>query len=187
MERVLAKGSSQAAHRLTTYANDVDPLAQVFDGIFVHARGGFRAPLDVDRDPPSGIPEKPVRFSAEQRVPVVCVQAETDVCIGGSAARQDDNEMFVLWEIAGTSHADSCYSAVAPIDAGALPVAELAAAMRSASLLEPRLSSAAIWSASGWKVRETVGVPLRGSFSGWSRCPCSLASNVMSNTPRTRH
>ena len=133
VERILAIGCSQAAHRLTTYATEVDPLAQVFHGIFVHARGGFSAPLQVDSDPPSAIPESPVRFSAEGRVPVLCVQAETDVCFGGAAARQDDDERFVLWEIAGTSHADTYYSAVAAIDTGVLPVAELAAAWRPAA------------------------------------------------------
>jgi Alpha/beta hydrolase domain len=133
VKRILAIGCSQAAHRLTTYANDVDPLAQVFDGIFVHARGGFSAPLEVDSEPLSAIPESPVRFRADRRVPVLCVQAETDVCFGGYAARQDDDEMFVLWEIAGTSHADAYYSAVAEIDTGTQSIAELAAAWRPAT------------------------------------------------------
>jgi hypothetical protein len=130
--RVLAIGDSQSAHRLTTYANDVDPIAQVFDGIFVHARGGFSAPLHVDVDLPTGIPENPVQFRADLRVPVMCVQAETDVCFGGYAARQDDDEMYVLWEIAGTSHAD-VYIAVAAIDTGSLPIVELAEAWRPAA------------------------------------------------------
>jgi Alpha/beta hydrolase domain len=131
VERVLAIGCSQSAHRLTTYANDIDPLAQVFDGIFVHARGGFSAPLHIDSDPPTGIPESPDQFDADRRVPIMCVHAETDVCFGGLAARQDDDETFVLWEIAGTSHADQ-YMAVAPIDTGALPISDLAVAWRPA-------------------------------------------------------
>ena len=40
IERVLAIGESQSAFRLTTYANDIDPVARVFDGFLVHARGG---------------------------------------------------------------------------------------------------------------------------------------------------
>src|SRR5262245_60608630 len=133
VERVLAIGCSQSAHRLTTYANDVDPLAQVFDGFFVHARGGFSAPLHVDNEAITGIPEHPVLFRTDRRVPVISVQAETDVCYGGFAARQDDDGTFVLWEIAGTSHADAYLAAVGAIDTGALPVAELAAAWRPAA------------------------------------------------------
>ncbi len=134
----LSNGSSRSVarsrrHRLTTYVNDVDPLVQVFDGFFVHARGGFTAPLHVDNDPPTAIPENPDRFRADRRVPIMSVHAETDVSFGGAAARQDDDETYVLWEIAGTSHADTYFSAVAAIDTGVLPIDELAAAWRPAA------------------------------------------------------
>ena len=130
VERVLAIGDSQSAHRLTTYANDVDMLARVFDGMLVQGRGGFHAPLDVDSDPPGAIPEAAVHFRADRRVPIMCVQAETDVCYGGVPARQDDDDTFALWEIAGTSHADVYLAAVSAIDTGSLPIAELATAWR---------------------------------------------------------
>jgi hypothetical protein len=130
VERVLAIGESQAAHRLATYANEVDPLARVFDGILVQSRGGFSAPLEADSEPVAGLPESAVQFGADRRVPVMCVQAETDVSYGGVAARQDDHETFVLWEVAGTSHADVYLAVVGAIDTGSLPLAELAAAWR---------------------------------------------------------
>jgi hypothetical protein len=133
VDRMIAIGCSQSAYRLFTYINDVDPLAQIFDGFFVHARGGFSAPLDVDDEPITGIPEHPMLFRAERRVPVTCVQAETDVAFGGASARQDDDETYALWEIAGTSHGDAYFSAVAAIDSGVLPIGELAAAWRPAA------------------------------------------------------
>jgi len=61
IERVLAIGESQSAFRLTTYVNEVDPLAQVFDGFFVHARGGPGAPLD-DESPAISFDDPPVFF-----------------------------------------------------------------------------------------------------------------------------
>jgi Alpha/beta hydrolase domain len=130
VERVLAIGDSQSAHRLTTYANDVDMLARVFDGILLQGRGGFHAPLDVDSDPPDAIPDAAVHFRADRRIPILCVQAETDVCYGGVAARQDDDDRFALWEIAGTSHADVYMAAVSAIDTGLLPIDELTTAWR---------------------------------------------------------
>jgi hypothetical protein len=131
VERVLAIGESQSAFRLTTYINDVDPVARVFDGIFMHARGGTGAPLHDDSGPiGSG---DAVRFRDDLRVPVMCVQAETDLInLGYLPARQDDAESFVLWEIAGTSHAD-VYVLAGGLDTGTLPVAELAQLWRPVS------------------------------------------------------
>ena len=40
VERVLAMGESQSAFRLSTYVNEVDAAAAVYDGFLVHARGG---------------------------------------------------------------------------------------------------------------------------------------------------
>ena len=60
---------------------------------------------------------------------MLCVEAETDLMtLGYLGARQDDADRFVLWEMAGTSHAD-VYTFVAGFgDTGRLPIAELAAA-----------------------------------------------------------
>src|SRR4051812_8719945 len=44
--RVIAVGESQSAFYLTTYATAVDPVARVFDGILIHSRAAFAAPLN---------------------------------------------------------------------------------------------------------------------------------------------
>ena len=126
VERVLAMGESQSAFRLSTYVNEVDPAAAVYDGFLVHARGGSIAPLD---DEGSGSPREgaPVPFREDPRVPVLCVEAETDlVVLGYSGARRDDAERLVTWEVAGTSHADVYTLLAGAVDTGRLPAAELA-------------------------------------------------------------
>ncbi|MFA6300593.1 MAG: alpha/beta hydrolase domain-containing protein, partial [Nocardioides sp.] len=42
---VLAAGESQSAFALTSYANGVQPLAGLFDGLLIHSRGGAALPL----------------------------------------------------------------------------------------------------------------------------------------------
>jgi hypothetical protein len=123
VERIL--GIAGGTRCLTTYVNDVDPLAAVFDGFLLHNRIGFHATLDDGDETDS----HPVQVRAG-RVPVISVESETDVFVGGDRARQDDDETFVLWEIAGTAHIDEYLAAVSSIDTAALPVAELAAAWR---------------------------------------------------------
>ena len=50
---------------------------------------------------------------------MLCVEAETDLMmLGYLPARQDDDETFVLWEMAGTSHADVYVFSAGPIDFG---------------------------------------------------------------------
>ncbi len=127
IERVIAIGESQSAFRLSRYVNDVDPIVRVFDGFLVHARGGSAPPLDRDElvRPTDGRAEP---FRPDLRVPVLCVEAETDlVTLGYLAARQDDMENFRLWEMAGTSHADVYTFVVGRADSGTVPIEELAA------------------------------------------------------------
>jgi hypothetical protein len=134
IERVLATGDSQSAFRLTTYINDFDPLAGVHDGFMVHARGGGAAPLDDEMDPGEALRGEPVRFRSDVRVPVLCVEAETDLMnLGYLAARQPDTEMLTTWEMAGTSHADIYTFVAGMIDNGRLPRDELARAWRPVS------------------------------------------------------
>jgi hypothetical protein len=127
VERVIAIGESQSAMRLTTYINAVDEIAEVYDGFFVHARGRSGSPLDASgpmRDPSA--PPEP--FRNDLRVPVLCFQAETDlIALGYYPARQPDSDLFRLWEVAGTSHADVYTFIAGFVDSGALPIAELAA------------------------------------------------------------
>jgi hypothetical protein len=134
VERVLAIGESQSAFRLTTFVNDIDPLTPVHDGFLVHARGRGAAPLDEDTGPVSALRGEVTHFGAELRVPVLCVESETDlITLGYLAARQDDTKSFALWEIAGTSHADMYTFVAGPIDSGRLPLEELARAWRPVS------------------------------------------------------
>jgi hypothetical protein len=129
VERVLGIGESQSAFRLTTFANEIDPVAPVYDGFLVHARGRAAAPLDDDTDVAGSLRGDPVTFRPDLRVPVLCVESETDlVNLGYLAARQDDDDSFVLWEMAGTSHGDMYTFVVGPIDTGRLPLAQLATA-----------------------------------------------------------
>jgi hypothetical protein len=131
IERVLAAGESQSAFRLVRYVNDVDGDAAVFDGFLVHARGGSAAPFEDSDDPTRLLAGDPAPFRDDLRVPVLCVQAETDlITLGYQAARQPDDEHLVIWEIAGASHADVYTFAVGFMDDGHQPIEALAALWR---------------------------------------------------------
>ena len=66
----IAIGESQSAFRLTTYVNVVDPVTPVYDGFFVHARGGSGSPLDASGPVPRpvgtarALPRRPPRTGA---------------------------------------------------------------------------------------------------------------------------
>ena len=69
----------------------------------------------------------PAYFRDDLRVPVMCVEAETDlITLNYVIARQDDAEHLVTWEMAGTSHADVYTFAAGMLDTGSLPIDELA-------------------------------------------------------------
>jgi hypothetical protein len=143
-EVVLAVGESQSAAFLTTYVNEVDSLARVYDGFLVHSRFGPAAPLTGTYELPDSTPVA-VPFRPDLRVPVVTVITETDL-IGGRgagyhAARQPDNESFRAWEIPGTAHADNYTIRVGFIDNGSAPLDDLVAAYAPTNdLLGTRLS-----------------------------------------------
>ena len=109
--RLIAVGESQSAYTLTTYLNGVQPSERVLDAALVHSRGGPAAPLDGPAgriDLEAGRDDPPVRIRDDLDVPVLVLETETDV-LGHLAylpARQDDSELFRLWEVAGTAHAD---------------------------------------------------------------------------------
>ncbi len=112
VERVLAVGESQSAFALTTYVNGVQPLTHEFDGFIIHSRGGAAAPLgepDTGIDISGTITGEPTRIRTDIDVPVITVQTESDVLglLNYFPARQDDNDRFRLWEVAGSAHADS--------------------------------------------------------------------------------
>jgi hypothetical protein len=132
--RLLAMGESQSAFRLTTYVNEIDPVTPVHDGFLVHARGGNAAPLDDKGGPTAVRRGDPVLFCDDVRVPVLCVESETDLMnLSYLEARQDDGRAFVLWEIAGAAHGDMYTFVAGPIDSGRLPIDELARAWVPAS------------------------------------------------------
>ena len=142
IERLIAIGESQSAFRLTTYINAVDPIARVYDGYLVHARGGAGAALAEEPQTAIAAP-LPTFFRADLRVPVLCVEAETDlVMLGYLPARQADGERFRLWEMAGTAHADVYTIRVGAIDDGRRSPAELAAAWAPTAAAVPGMSFA---------------------------------------------
>jgi hypothetical protein len=146
-EVVLAVGESQSAAYLTTYVNDVDPLARVYDGFLVHSRFGAAAPLDGSSVYDAANPEavQPVPFRPDLRVPTMTVITETDL-IGGwragyHSARRPDDELFRAWEIPGTAHADNYTIRVGFIDTGSVPIADIVAAYEPTNeLMGTRLS-----------------------------------------------
>lgn len=111
-ERVLAVGESQSAFALTTYVNGVQPLTLAFDGFLVHSRGGAAAPLgepDAGIDIAGTIGGPPTQIRTDLDAPIIVLETETDVLgiLGYHPARQPDSELFRLWEVAGTAHADA--------------------------------------------------------------------------------
>lgn len=124
--RVLALGESQSAFRLVTYINALDHIDRVYDGYFVHSRGGGGAPLSQEPQATVNLPPV-VRFRSDLRVPVMLFQTETDlVLLGYLPDRQPDGPLFRLWEAAGTSHADTYTLGVGFSDQGGDPsVAEV--------------------------------------------------------------
>jgi len=128
-QAVLAVGESQSAMFLTTYVNDVDPQAAVFDGFLVHSRFGPAAPLDGSSALES---TTAVPFRDDLRVPLITVLTETDLLDGHVSgyhrARRPDNEHFRAWEIPGTAHADNYTIRVGFIDTGSAPLHDIVAA-----------------------------------------------------------
>jgi hypothetical protein len=131
---LLAAGESQSAAYLTTYVNEVDPLAEVYDGFLVHSRFGSAAPLDGTSvfDAIRADAVQPVPFRPDLRVPVMTVITETDLIgrwrTGYYAARRPDNDRFRAWEIPGTAHADNYTIRVGFIDNGSAPLDDIIAA-----------------------------------------------------------
>lgn len=114
-DRVIALGESQSAARLTTYINAVHPLFNPFDGYLVHSRGGGSTALAQTPQVAVSAPET-VRIRTDLNVPVMTFQTETDILLLGYAKdRQQDSDLFRLWEVAGTAHADY-YTTLAGFD-----------------------------------------------------------------------
>ena len=104
--RVIASGESQSAAYLSGYINAIQPVADVFDGFFVHSRGSGAAKPDGALDSRGSAP---YRFRTDLDVPVMAFETETDVgpLLGYAKARQPDTAHVRTWEVAGTTHADA--------------------------------------------------------------------------------
>jgi len=125
VKRVLAAGESQSAFRMVTYANAIQPIAGVYDGILIHSRGGGAANLAEAPQTPVAAPSA-VTIRTDTQVPVLTFQTETDLLFLGSVpSRQPDTDMIRLWEVAGTAHADTYTVAVGMADTGTVAGAEL--------------------------------------------------------------
>jgi Alpha/beta hydrolase domain len=140
-EHVVALGESQSAFFLTSYINAVDPLAQVYDGFLVHSRFAVAAPLDSGSifEEPQADTAQAVRFREDLRVPLLTIITETDliggVRMGYHLARQPENALLRVWEIAGTAHADNYTILVAPIDNGSAAIKDIVAAYAPTNML----------------------------------------------------
>jgi hypothetical protein len=140
--QILAAGESQSAACLVTYINAIDPVAQLFDGFFVHGRPASGVAFDGVFIPASqrlgmeatrvAISSRGERIRDDARVPVFVLQSETDVILlGGGLAAQPDSDRLRVWEMAGAAHADTYTVSAGRHDDGTLH------AERFAELLRP--------------------------------------------------
>lgn len=97
---VIATGHSQSAAALVTYANAVQPIENVFDGILIHGRG----PSGIKLSSSDSLPLT-TSLRADTRVPVFMIQTEWDITLAGATSRQADTNKLRHWEVAGTETA----------------------------------------------------------------------------------
>ena len=84
---MVATGHSQSAGRLRTYANSIQPLANILDAVVLHGGGGA--------------------MRTDTPMPVFRINSEGDISFGiGNGARAPDSPTFRNWEVAGASHGD---------------------------------------------------------------------------------
>jgi hypothetical protein len=105
-ERVAAIGESQSAFELTTYLDAIQATAHVYDGFFVHSRGGGAIPIEGGNIA-AGI-SGGIHIRDDTDVPVLVFETETDLdFLQFYSARQPDTDHIRLWEVAGAAHADA--------------------------------------------------------------------------------
>jgi hypothetical protein len=105
-QRMIAIGDSQSAFQLTTYVNAIQPTARIFDGFFLHSRGGGAIPVSgggIESGLSGGI-----HIRDDLDVPVFMFETETDeTFLHYFDARQPDSAHIRLWDVAGGAHADA--------------------------------------------------------------------------------
>ena len=115
VEHVVAMGGSQSAARLHSFLNGVAPHAPLFDAFVLTVHFGRGTPLNMGgagptpsimelNDPPYTFRAHHTRLRTDLGVAIMVFNSETEVRDYGSA-RQDDDDRFRLWEVAGASHA----------------------------------------------------------------------------------
>ncbi|HEX4127453.1 MAG TPA: alpha/beta hydrolase domain-containing protein [Acidimicrobiales bacterium] len=108
-KHILAVGESQSAFYLTTYADAIQPRTNVYDGIFIHSRGGSGASLAGTSIASSSGPDN-LHIRTDLKVPVFMSETQTDLIqLGYASAQQPNTDKIRTWEIAGTSHADAYF------------------------------------------------------------------------------
>ena len=106
-KHVIAVGESQSAFYLTTFADALQPRTNIYDGIFIHSRGGSGASLAGTSIASSSGPDN-LRIRTDLKVPVFMSQTQTDLIqLGYAPAQQPNTAKIRTWEIAGTAHADA--------------------------------------------------------------------------------
>jgi hypothetical protein len=144
ISRAIAIGQSQSAFFMTTYVNDIDPIAKVYDGIIIHSRGGSAVGLSGHIDPVEVAKAPPMRLRANLRVPVMQIVTETDLMTlagGFYGARQPDNGHLRTWEVAGASHADNYLFLAGQIDTGRESIDKLTALLEPTKSLAPGMTA----------------------------------------------
>ncbi len=99
--KVLTSGHSQSAMRLTTYANAIQPLDRVFDGILIHGRANSGTKMASGDNTPSS-----TVIRADSLVPVFQIQSQMDVSVQPATSKAIDTGKVRYWEVAGAAHAD---------------------------------------------------------------------------------
>jgi hypothetical protein len=110
VDRLVMSGEGQSAGFLVTYINAVQPVANAYDGFFVHKRGGSAANLDgsLNIDDALNPTKTGLRIRDDLDAPVLIFETETDITVQRyAAARQEDSDFIRTWEVAGAAHADA--------------------------------------------------------------------------------
>jgi len=98
VERLIASGASQSAHRMSVYYNAIQPLDKVFDGFLIDLNFGVGADLAPT------IPTPAAKLRTDLEAPALIRNSETEAR-AIFPVRQPDSDTFRFWEVAGTPHA----------------------------------------------------------------------------------